>query len=501
VLANGPLFKLPAGALYVSAKAGDTESWIASRSDRFGLDQSANLSRNDVNAQLNVDIPLTSGDHHVLGFLGDLSANFNAAVDELSDYGVLKAFGYGLNWTPIEGYNLIVSHTNDQAAPTVTQLGAPTIQTPDETVFDYATGRTVSITQITGGNPALQADNRNVFKVGLTIKPFAKQNLSITANFIKSDIDHPVETFPAADAAIEAAFPDRFARDAEGDLVEEDLTPVSFARSERTELRWGFDYSRPIGPQPPPRTFRRRDFQRRQGAPGNGDGAGAPDAAAATPASRADGGAATQGQTAQAPTSGADAGGGEHGGGGGGYGGGRGGGFGGGRGGRGGFGPGGRFQIAVYHTVYFVDRMIVRQGGPVLDLLNGSAASSTGGQYRNEIEGQLGATLFGFGGRISADWRSSTFVDGGAGSQTGDLYFSGLTTINARLFDNLGQQPWVVKRYRWLRGSRLTLNVTNLFDQRISVKDALGQTPLGYQAGYIDPVGRTVTLSVRKLFF
>ena len=512
VLANGPLFKLPAGAVYVSGKAGDTQSWIASNSDRFGLTQDVDLSRNDVNAQLNVDIPIASDDHHVLGFLGDLSANFNATVDELSDYGVLKAFGYGINWTPIEGYNLIVSHTNDQAAPTVTQLGGAIIQTPDVTVFDYATGRTVSVTQITGGNRALQADNRNVFKVGLTIKPFEKQNLSITANFIKSDIDHPVETFPAADAAIEAAFPDRFERDPEGNLVEEDLTPVSFARSERTELRWGFDYSRPIGPQPPPRPFRRREFQRRQGAPGNGDGGGPPDASGAAPTSRLDGGAAGQtGQTpqAQGQTAGGDTGGG--GGGGGASGGGGGGGFGGVRGGgggrggfgggRGGFGPGGRFQIAVYHTIYFVDRLVVGQGGPVLDLLNGSAASSTGGQYRNEVEGQLGATLFGFGGRISADWRSSTSVDGGAGSQTGNLYFSGITTINARFFENFGQQPWAVKRTPWLRGARLTVNVLNLFDQRISVKDALGETPLGYQPGYLDPVGRTVTISVRKLFF
>jgi iron complex outermembrane receptor protein len=499
-LANGPLFKLPAGPLYVSAKTGDTQSWLASNSDRFGLTQAVDLSRNDVNAQLNVDIPLASDDHHVLGFLGELSANFNAAVDELSDYGVLKAFGYGINWTPIEGYNLIVSHTNDQAAPTITQLGGPIVQTPGVTVFDYATGRTVEVTQISGGEAGLKADNRNVFKVGLTIKPFEKQNLTITANFIKSDIDHPVETFPAADAAIEAAFPDRFERDAEGELEEEDLRPVNFARSERTELRWGFDYSRPIGPQPPPRPFRHHDVQRRPAAQAGGDGGGPPDASGATPASRADGGASGQGtqpggQTAEAQGDGAGSGGGR--GGGGGYGGGR-GGFGGGR---GRFGPGGRFQIAVYHTIYFVDRMIVSPGGPVLDLLNGSAASSTGGQYRNEIEGQLGATLFGFGGRISADWRSSTSVDAGAGSQTGNLYFSGITTINARLFDNLGQQPWVVRRYPWLRGSRVTLNVLNLFDQRISVKDALGETPLGYQPGYLDPVGRTVTLSLRKLFF
>jgi hypothetical protein len=33
------------------------------------------------------------------------------------------------------------------------------------------------------------------------------------------------------------------------------------------------------------------------------------------------------------------------------------------------------------------------------------------------------------------------------------------------------------------------------------VRDSLGVTPLSYQPGYIDPVGRAITLSVRKLFF
>jgi hypothetical protein len=495
ILANGPLLKLPAGQLYVSAKAGDTQSWLNSETQRLAQDQSVDLARNDANAQLNVDIPLASRDNHVFGFLGDFSINFNAAVDQLSDYGTLKAFGYGVNWTPIPGYNLIVSHTNDQAAPTIQQLGNPRISTPGVAVFDYATGQTVDATVISGGNPNLEADNRNVFKVGLTLKPIPTENLTITANYIKSDIDHAIATFPAADAAIEAAFSSRFVRNASGELTEEDDTPVNFAKSDRTELRWGFNYSRPIGPQPPPRPQRfggGPDGQRRR----NPDGSMAPSAAAeprsasgATPSGPPGAGpgqTAAQGGGGDAPR--------------GGYGGGGGRGGGAGRFG-GGFGGGGRFQIAVYHTVYFVDREIVTPGGPTLDLLNGAAASSTGGQYRNEVEGQLGATLFGFGGRLSADWRSATFVKGGASSSTGDLFFSDITTINLRLFDNLGQQPWMVKAHPWLRGARVTLNITNLFDQRIGVRDGAGATPIGYQGGYLDPIGRAITLDVRKLFF
>jgi hypothetical protein len=178
------------------------------------------------------------------------------------------------------------------------------------------------------------------------------------------------------------------------------------------------------------------------------------------------------------------------------------GGFGGGRGGAfGGFPVGGRLQFAAYHTLYLVDRETARPGGPVLDLLGGAPATGSGGQYRNEVELQFGMLLSGIGGRMSVDWRQGTRVTGLAGAATGDLNFSDLTTINFRLFDNFTQQKAVMKRYPWLRGSRLALNVNNLLDQRVRVRDGSGATPLGYQGPYLDPAGRTITLSFRKLFF
>ncbi len=48
---------------------------------------------------------------------------------------------------------------------------------------------------------------------------------------------------------------------------------------------------------------------------------------------------------------------------------------------------------------------------------------------------------------------------------------------------------------------RVSLSIDNLFDARQQVRDRLGTTPLSYQPGYLDPLGRSVRLSVRKLFF
>ncbi len=539
ILANGPLFRLPAGAFYVSAKIGDSEAGGSSTSRRHGFTQTQSLARNDLSALFNFDLPIASRANHFLSPLGELSVNVNSAVDHLSDFGSLYTLGYGVNWTPVTGYNLIVSETHDHQAPTIQQLEGPVIQTPGVRLFDYATGQSVQVTQISGGNPALKADDRHVIKVGLTVKPFEKENLTFTANYIWSHIANPIETFPSASAAIEGAFPLRFVRAPDGELEEEDNRPLNFASQDRQELRWGINYSRPVGKQPPPPTFDRRALLRRRpqaangAAPGPGAQVAGGQAAGGQPGAPVQGpggpgarppgqqlrglggGAATDDEEGDEDQSispnpagdnaGTGAGGREGGGGGGGRGGfgggGRGGGFGG-RGGGGGGGPvGGRLQIALYHTVIFKDQFAVAPGGPLLDLLHGAAAGGAGGQYQQEIEAQFGYTNAGYGARMSADWRSATVVSGGAVGSTGDLDFSDVATINLRLWDDFNQQPDLTRRHPILQGVRLTFNVNNLFNQSIHVHDTAGPTPTIYQSAYLNPMGRVVAVNLRKIFY
>jgi outer membrane receptor protein involved in Fe transport len=52
-----------------------------------------------------------------------------------------------------------------------------------------------------------------------------------------------------------------------------------------------------------------------------------------------------------------------------------------------------------------------------------------------------------------------------------------------------------------MRGFRVSLGVNNLFDQRLQVTDATGATPLSFQPDLLDPLGRSVRLSIRKQFF
>ena len=72
--------------------------------------------------------------------------------------------------------------------------------TPGARVFDFVTGQTVDVNQVGGGDPALVASSRDITRINLTLRPFAKRDLVITANYNHTDTHNPIETFPAATA-------------------------------------------------------------------------------------------------------------------------------------------------------------------------------------------------------------------------------------------------------------------------------------------------------------
>ena len=176
--------------------------------------------------------------------------------------------------------------------------------------------------------------------------------------------------------------------------------------------------------------------------------------------------------------------------GGGAFGGGR---FGGGDGGR----NSGRLTFSLTHTLNMVDEVVIRPGLPKIDYLNGEAVGNTGGRPRNEIKAQAGYFNNGLGARLEGNWRQGTKVDSVEGD---DLEFSPLTTFDLRLFANLGQKPELVLKHPWLRGTSVRFEVNNIFDAKPRVRNAAGITPFTYQPDLLDPLGRTISISFRKLF-
>ena len=498
LLVSGALFRMPAGDVMTSIRLGASANGFESRSVRSGIERNTDYSRETGSGQISVDVPLTSRSKGILGGVGDIGVNLNVAAQQLSDFGTLSTLGYGLRWQPIRAVQILASANQDRAAPTGAQITDPLISTPNVSVFDYATGQSVFVTQLSGGNGALKESVRDQFRLSARIKPFDKPNLTLTATYLNSRTSNPIAAFPTPTPDLEAAFPQRFVRDEDGSLIQVDARPINFLQSRSEQLRWGFDLSVPLkshiqkvieawranGARPEDRPKELDDMRaayggsrrRNEGSPGgerrntdgerdrSNDSAGNGDGGQA----RGDGGGPRRG-------------------------------FGGGGRGRGGGQGGGRLSFSLYHTWHLDESILIVPGVPELDLLNGDATGSSGGQPRHEIKARVGYSNNGIGARLGVDWESGTHVDGALGGNS-RLEFGSLATANLRLFANLGQMPDLVKSMPFLKGSRISLRLDNVFNQRREVRDATGMTPLRYQQDYLDPLGRTISIQFRKLF-
>jgi outer membrane receptor protein involved in Fe transport len=158
-----------------------------------------------------------------------------------------------------------------------------------------------------------------------------------------------------------------------------------------------------------------------------------------------------------------------------------------------------RFEFSLFDTWYLHDTILIRDGVPQLDLLHGAPSDVTGGQPRHKIEWRSLLYRDGIGAVLNGAWRSATVVSNGDPSAPDDYDFSALATADLRLFADFERMP-ATGSHDWARGLRMSLAVTNLFDHRQTVRDSSGLTPLAFAPGYLDPLGRVVALSARKVF-
>ncbi|MGH7026343.1 TonB-dependent receptor [Brevundimonas sp.] len=485
---NGTAWEGPAGALTSTFKVGFNTQTLDSESLRYdgqlqtSVFSERSLSRDRTSASGNFNLPIASRDREVLGVLGDLSANLNLAYQDLSDFGGLSAYTVGLNWSPWSPVSFTASWSDEQNAPSMSQLNDPTISTPNVPVYDFATGQSVNITRIEGGNSGLSEETKRILKLGFNLTPLKDKDLRLTANYSRTEIEGSIAAFPTITPELEAALPERFERDLDDNLISIDARPLNFQKAEQQEIRWGLNFSTPFGKPDPAAAARMGQRGPGGGGPGGARPAGASPAPGGGPVvMRMEGGPPPGGGAGPPPGGGMRMQ------------------MGGGRGPT--MQPGqGRFNVSLYHTYRIQDEITIRDGLPVLDLLDGAAIGSRGGQSRNEVQFQMGLFKSGMGGFLNANWKESTRINGGS-TPDDDLTFSDLTTVNLNLFADLSSRQTWVARYPWLKGARVSFGIDNIFDQKLDVRDGTGETPLAYQPDYLDPLGRTFRVSFRKILF
>jgi hypothetical protein len=411
----GPLARLPAGDLHLALRGSvGTEHQSVTQPGFAGA-----FDRRRVGGQAALDVPLLTSHAPI----GALDAQANLGFDRYSDAGTITARGAGLVWRPDKALSLLGSYLRDSTVPTIAQLGAPSLITPDAAFYDFASGSSLSAARTDGGNRNLIADRRRVWKAEASAK--VPGGWSLTATYTALADRSPVVAFPGVTRLVEAAFPGLIQRDVGGAITAVDARLINAAREDRRELKlalgWGRTFTKGGGPR----------------VPGGGT-------------------------------------------------------FGGGH----AFGASGSMiQATLTDTIRLSDRLVLASGQPAIDLVSGNTLGEGLRVPRHRIETTVSGSHHGFGLRGNATWTSQ----GSAGTGLpGALRFSDRFATNLRLFWFPAKTPGIAGR--WLEGVRLLLAIDNLTDSYQRVADRNGATPLAYQRGLVDPIGRTIRLSIRKTF-
>ena len=435
--------RLPGGDVSLTLKGGYNHTGIDSQDTRTLLGKTS-LRRNEVNGGINIGIPITSRRENFLSAIGDVTLNFSAGLSDLSDFGRLVDWSAGFNWKPTEKLSFQTSYIVNDSAPSLSELGNPQVVSFNVPVFDFTRNETALVTVTTGGNPALLKEKDRDLKLGAYWQLPFLSNSNLMVEYFRNNSDNVTASFPVLTPDIEAAFPGRVTRDSSGRLIAIDRRSVTFYRENSSRLRWGLQLSGPVGKAP---AAGRGGFGPPGGMRGPGGFGGGP------PMMMGPGGPGGQG----------------------------------------------RWNIAIFHTVQFQNRVLVAANGPLLNLLDGDALSG-GGVARHSIEFEGGVFYKGAGLRLNGNYSAPTHVNGTGAPGSTDLRFGSLAKFNLRLFLQPGQQNSLIKAKGFWKGTRFGLKVDNIFDSRQRVTDQTGAVPIGYQPDLLDPNGRVIGVEFRKSF-
>jgi hypothetical protein len=157
-----------------------------------------------------------------------------------------------------------------------------------------------------------------------------------------------------------------------------------------------------------------------------------------------------------------------------------------------------QFQVALYDTWRLQDDVVLRNGQPSVDLLDGGFISDMGGTPAHQLELQTTISTRLWSADINARWQTPTTTR--AGTLMDDrLTFSQGVTVNLRLQINLAEQPWLIRALPFLRG-KLNLSADNILGAHATVHDQMGIVPPAYSESYLNPTGRTFRITLRKRF-
>lgn len=153
--------------------------------------------------------------------------------------------------------------------------------------------------------------------------------------------------------------------------------------------------------------------------------------------------------------------------------------------------------VSASFTHVFESTSTIRATLGTVDLLAGGAVGLFGGRSRDNAEASLAVSDRGVGLRAQVAWHGPTYLATGTAAAPDRLTFAPYAKLDLKVFADLAQ---LFGRSAFTSGTRITLSFENLTNSRQVVSDGAGFTPLGYQSIYRDPLGRPISIELRKVF-
>jgi len=236
------LVDLPAGPLVANISGG--VSGIRSTVRAGGTREETTFYNQEVRASLAVPLSKARGGPAIGRALGDVMVTMGGSLRQTSA-GDSDEINTALAWTPRRKIRLnsVWSVSGDSVSDA--QRFEPQYLGTPRAVFDFRSGRAVEIVPILGGNPDLSPPRSERLSVAATVGPFTAWTLSSNLGYQRLEQKDGIGVLPDLTPDIEAAFPDRFQRDAEGRLTSVDYRPLNLHGSATETLNAGLNFSLP----------------------------------------------------------------------------------------------------------------------------------------------------------------------------------------------------------------------------------------------------------------
>ena len=179
---------------------------------------------------------------------GDLSMTVGGTLTGLlDDAGQGEGVDAGLNWAPMRKLRFNGQWSTSTGSPSATLRYNPIYYGPPTVVFDFQTGESVTVLPLLGGNPDLRPQTSRTLSLSASAGPFTRWSVQGRIGFQRASSINGYGGLPELSPAVEAAFSERFIRDAGGRLIGVDQRMINLDSATVETLSSGLNLNIPSG--------------------------------------------------------------------------------------------------------------------------------------------------------------------------------------------------------------------------------------------------------------